>query len=600
MSSKKDDEVRAAETYSVSSHEAEDDCDNDDDVDDDDDAVTVNDADDKPFWRQHWLAVVVAVLAASATQYFRTQPSETLFPFLERSSSKHAHLDSFDRTANISFCTTMPNSKGTLDWMEFYIPQEYFETLKAFYLADDLKDDYYDLAYFSIGGRTPLQSTSGNPEFQCLLEQGQRPHASGKFKGTTYHYKTPTMEQIYPQFLEEDGSVMLGGVVGKTMSRQRRLQQPPLTFTGFASKFVNLSPKPVLLWWDGKGGHEQAKKLVGEIGPLESLGTATVPGHSFHVTPVFDSSTALQRWVLTADTALTFYEPETPEGMRHALLESLDEPNYALWGKYQRQLVNKAFARDYLVASKRTWLSHFPRRFPMHHMHEASYIGQRHQVGDFSLEVVSVTPRVFVIDNLLSPEDCQSIIDVSQAQGLEHSTLHSGATAKQTRDLSTRSSSNTWLPRDTNALTERVYKQAAQLMGLDPELFQKFHDSSPHHHSLAESLQVVRYKKTGEEYSPHHDFVYPSINHRYQPTRFATLLVYLNDVPQGGETRFPRAVNNYNAEGLVVKPKVGRAVLFYNLLEDGNVDDLSQHGSNPTQGYEKWLANLWVWDPVID
>jgi prolyl 4-hydroxylase len=191
-------------------------------------------------------------------------------------------------------------------------------------------------------------------------------------------------------------------------------------------------------------------------------------------------------------------------------------------------------------------------------------------------------------------------VDISEAKGLQHSTLHSGATVKQTRDLSTRSSSSTWLPRDTNALTERVFQRTAQVMGLDPELFQKFHDSSPHHHSIAESLQVVRYKGNGEEYLPHHDFVYPSINHRYQPMRYATLLIYLNDVPTAGETRFPRAVNNYNAEGLQVKPKIGKAALFYNILEDGNVDDLSQHGSNPTKGYDKWLANLWVWDPVID
>jgi hypothetical protein len=107
-------------------------------------------------------------------------------------------------------------------------------------------------------------------------------------------------------------------------------------------------------------------------------------------------------------------------------------------------------------------------------------------------------------------------------------------------------------------------------------------------------LTCVCSKKDGEEYQPHHDFVYPSIKHRYQPTRFATLLLYLNTVPEGGETRFPKAVNSQFAEGVEFKPVVGRAVLFYNMLPDGHVDDLSQHGSNPTNNHEKWLANLWV------
>jgi len=604
-SEKEEEEVGASETYSHSSQE--------DDHDDDDDDLSIdeneNKKEDAPFWRQHRLAIVTALIAAACSHWYNTSGAATgdkhsRFPFLEASTSKHAYLEDFRRTANISFCRNTiirDTSSSPLEMLDFYIPQEHYETLLAFYQADDAEDDYYEQR-FDQYSHIPLQ----NPEVACLVEQYERPHASGKFKGTTYFFRQPTMEEIYPELAAQENGVSVGASrsssssTSTSVSRQRRLQQPPLVFTGFAAKFVNLSPMPVLLYWDGKGGHEKAKRLVGEIAPFESLGTATMPGHSFHVTPVFDSTTTLQRWVVTADTALNYYEPETSMELRRTLLTDDDEPDYAAWSKYQRQRINQAFARDYLIASKRVWLGHFPRRFPMHFMHEAQYIGQTHQRGEFTLQVVSVTPRVLVIDNFLSADDCQNIIRTSQEQGLEHSTLHSGATAKQTRDLSTRSSSNTWLPRDTNALTERVYEQAAQVMGLDPELFQKFHDSSAHHHSIAESLQVVRYKKGGEEYQPHHDFVYPSINHRYQPTRFATLLIYLNDVPTGGKTRFPRAVNNYNAEGLEIKPKAGRAVLFYNMLEDGNVDDLSQHGSNPTTEHEKWLANLWVWDPVID
>ena len=45
------------------------------------------------------------------------------------------------------------------------------------------------------------------------------------------------------------------------------------------------------------------------------------------------------------------------------------------------------------------------------------------------------------------------------------------------------------------------------------------------------------------------------------------------------------------------KPKKGNAVLFYNLLEDGNGDDLALHAALPAIEGEKWLANFWVWDP---
>jgi prolyl 4-hydroxylase len=186
---------------------------------------------------------------------------------------------------------------------------------------------------------------------------------------------------------------------------------------------------------------------------------------------------------------------------------------------------------------------------------------------------------------------------------LHPSTFHPGGkqAAEATHDIQTRSSSNAWLSRQHSTLAESLYQRAAHVLGIDPHLLQGDHDQDARYHSIAESIQVVHYKAGGEEYHAHHDFVYPSVTHRYQPTRFATLLVYLNSVTDGGgATRFPRAVNKEKAEGIEVKPQQGRAVLFYNLLPDGNVDDLSQHGSNPTKRQEKWMANIWVWDPLIN
>jgi len=62
----------------------------------------------------------------------------------------------------------------------------------------------------------------------------------------------------------------------------------------------------------------------------------------------------------------------------------------------------------------------------------------------------------------------------------------------------------------------------------------------------------------------------------------------------GGETAFPKAAGG---KGIKVSPKKGSAVLFYNLLEDGNGDDLALHAALPVKDGEKWLANFWVWDP---
>ena len=65
---------------------------------------------------------------------------------------------------------------------------------------------------------------------------------------------------------------------------------------------------------------------------------------------------------------------------------------------------------------------------------------------------------------------------------------------------------------------------------------------------------------------------------------------------QGGETIFPRAVTTNYHDGVKVEPQSGKAVLFYNVLPDGNMDDLSQHSDGKVEKGVKYVANVWIWD----
>jgi prolyl 4-hydroxylase len=69
---------------------------------------------------------------------------------------------------------------------------------------------------------------------------------------------------------------------------------------------------------------------------------------------------------------------------------------------------------------------------------------------------------------------------------------------------------------------------------------------------------------------------------------------------EGGETSFPRWANAETSDQLKITPKKGQAALFYSFLPDGNMDDLSQHAALPIRKGDKWLTNLWVWDPVYE
>ena len=114
--------------------------------------------------------------------------------------------------------------------------------------------------------------------------------------------------------------------------------------------------------------------------------------------------------------------------------------------------------------------------------------------------------------------------------------------------------------------------------------------------SIAERLQLVHYDQ-GQQYTPHHDFMIPNLEEG-QASRFATILLYLNEPESGGETSFPQWLNGKDRQILEVTPEIGKAVLFYNQLPDGNYDVRSLHAAKPVIRGEKWLTNFWIWDPT--
>ena len=207
---------------------------------------------------------------------------------------------------------------------------------------------------------------------------------------------------------------------------------------------------------------------------------------------------------------------------------------------------------------------------------------QNPQPLNLELEVISLQPRAFVIENFLSHFEADQIIQMSKNK-LKASTVGNGD-AGGARSDGTRTSKNTWLSRESSPLLDTLFRRAADLLHVDEVIL--------HSDKNAEDMQVVNYVN-GQKYDSHHDWGVSG----YPESRYITLLLYLTDQPNkvsGGETAFPKAADG---GGIKIHPGKGNAVLFYNLLEDGNGDDLALHAALPVKdGHEKWLANFWVWD----
>ena len=106
-----------------------------------------------------------------------------------------------------------------------------------------------------------------------------------------------------------------------------------------------------------------------------------------------------------------------------------------------------------------------------------------------------------------------------------------------------------------------------------------------------EMAQALHYG-VGQEFVLHCDFLDPQALREEiarNGQRVATVIIYLNDDFEGGETSFPRL-------GLNHRGKTGDALVFGNVDSAGRPDPRSQHaGCPPTRG-EKWVFSQWVRD----
>ncbi|XP_041462690.1 transmembrane prolyl 4-hydroxylase-like [Lytechinus variegatus] len=190
-----------------------------------------------------------------------------------------------------------------------------------------------------------------------------------------------------------------------------------------------------------------------------------------------------------------------------------------------------------------------------------------------------------------------------------------------------RVSDQTWLfflTSDDQLLKELPYR-IATLTGLHSDIVRS-----------SESIQVARYYPGGY-YHAHYDsspidpstsciqsmMTLENVSHLHPKgriCRFITIMTYLTDVDEGGETAFPYADNDtYSSEvareqdwrvtdlknhchdaNLVIHPAKGKTVMWYNHHIDpetgwlGNPNNYSLHGGCEVTRGVKWIANNWI------
>lgn len=195
---------------------------------------------------------------------------------------------------------------------------------------------------------------------------------------------------------------------------------------------------------------------------------------------------------------------------------------------------------------------------------------EKHTYGDY---------EVLEIRDILTKDQCKRLMEIAEKQGMTPSeVIDYGAKGDRATNTGFRKSVQAWLKDSTDPLTMRLAEYTEKMTGY-PRANQ-------------EMVQIVKYDEGGQfiqhyDACDHVDQEYCARVNHWAGHRRATLLIYLNDDFEGGETEFTKL-------GLKIKPEAGKGILFWSTKEDDKIIEKSMHQGHPVKNGNKWIATKWT------
>lgn len=192
-----------------------------------------------------------------------------------------------------------------------------------------------------------------------------------------------------------------------------------------------------------------------------------------------------------------------------------------------------------------------------------------------SILFASAHPRIILMGDLLSADECISLIEMARPE-LKRAKVVDEKTGEHRID-----------PLRASATKNCSYKETPVVEAVEARIAALFGHPVTHQ----EQMQVMHYP-VGGLYKPHNDYFDPALPGspailKRGGQRIATVVIYLNDVEEGGGTVFPKL-------GLESRPKRGNAVYFESVDEFGQIDPRLLHTGAPVIQGEKWIAVKWI------
>ena len=323
--------------------------------------------------------------------------------------------------------------------------------------------------------------------------------------------------------------------------------QPKYTsFNGLYVKFINMSPKTVMVHWEQSAGG--TRSFMSQLGPFATGSTASYPTHRF---VVVDQGTGqdVDTWVVSSKNCLYYYDPYKSLKVAKSALEPKE---YEFYKMHYHSL---EFNEQYEAFTGRQYLPDWKRTAPQFPIWPADSFGQTHvvttrethiestssipkeiiqaKVGktgatetelaklkpfrkdpdvdgllQLNMTCISVMPRAFEIQNFFSTAEAEHILELATGMNLQASSV-GGNSNSRSSNTNVRTSRNSWIYRDRSVIVDVLHRRAADLLQLDEALLRRRTVDEQHLlpggriGPIVEPLQLVHYD-LGQQYTVRH------------------------------------------------------------------------------------------------
>lgn len=189
----------------------------------------------------------------------------------------------------------------------------------------------------------------------------------------------------------------------------------------------------------------------------------------------------------------------------------------------------------------------------------------------FAKKVETDLVHMYLVNDFLTHEECDEVITKIQKE-CRPSTI----TSENEPDKEFRTSLTCDLSHEPDNFTKDLDRRIADYIGYEEE--------------RSEGIQG-QYYQVGNQFKTHTDYFQPNTKEfeqfaGTQGQRTWTFMIYLNDVPEGGQTEFTKL-------GTAFTPKKGQAVIWNSLHSDGRVNSDTLHWAKPIIKGEKFVITKW-------